>query len=106
MCCRRESGSRVSSDGSTEEENEGFRFVYFIMCPTSGLLYPKGSPFMFCEESASRHLFVDMLGQENVSVFKKIVLILLGVFNFIRKMGHFFAVVFLKFKMLTFEFKL
>lgn len=62
--------SWVCSQRSSEKKNEWLRLVNFIMSPTSRLLDSDWSPFLFCKDSVSRYLLIDMLWEQNVSIFK------------------------------------
>ena len=59
----------VSSLRSPEKENMGFRFVNFVVCPSSRLLYSDSSPLGLREEFAFMWDFlVNFFGEYDVSV--------------------------------------
>ncbi len=45
------SSGRVGAQGTTKEQNVGFRAVEGIMLPSFGLLDPNRTPFVFREEA-------------------------------------------------------
>ena len=87
----RQAGIGVCPEGSSEEEDEGLWFMYFVVDPSSRLLDSDGSPLLLDQESPTLDLLVDVLGQEDVPVFEEVVLVFLRVFYLVRKVGHVFS---------------
>lgn len=85
---RRSSGGGVSAQGPAEQKNVRLGSVDFVMHPASTLLHSQCAPLRFREQSSSRHLLEDMLGQVHVPVFVEVVRVLLGVFDFGGEVGH------------------
>ena len=77
---RRQASLRVSALGPPEEEDVGFRLVYFVVSPSSGLLYSKGPPLVLGEEFAFVGDFpVDFLGEYDVPILVVVVTVLFRV---------------------------
>ena len=86
---RRQACLRVGALGSPEEEDVGFRLVYFIVDPSSGLLYSEGPPLVLGEEFAFVGDFpVDFLGENDVPVLVVVVAVFFGVLYFGGIVGH------------------
>ena len=80
--------SWVCSEGSSEEEDEGFWFVDLVVDPATGLLHSKLSPLLLEEQAVPGHLSVCVLGEEYVSVLVLIVLVLFGVLDLFWEVRH------------------
>lgn len=72
------------------------RAVEFVVVPSSGLLDSQSSPFLdndrrygFSEETAAGDLLIDIAGEDDMTVLIVVVVILVGVLDFIRVMRHF-----------------
>ena len=92
----RQSSLRICTSGSSKKQNMWFWLVKFIMSPSSGLLDTKASPFLneikryiLWQESVSWEFLIDLFGEKDVAVFVRVVLVLVGVLDFVRVMGHF-----------------
>ena len=82
-------GGRLSSEGTSEQENEGLRFVNFVMDPTARLLDTNRTPFFLEKKTAAWHISINSFRQKNMSILIFIVLILLGIFNLVWEVWHF-----------------
>lgn len=66
---RWESGSRISTYGSSKEQDVRFWFVYFVVGPSSGLLHSQRSPLLLGEQLPfCLDLLEDILGEDDVTV--------------------------------------
>ena len=86
------SGSRVGPLSASEEEDEGLRLVDLVVRPAARLLDPDASPFHLGKDSAARDLLVDLLGEDNVSVFVEVIGVFVGVLDLsgvVRHLGAF-----------------
>ena len=64
----------------------------FIVHPTSGLLHTEATPLRFEQKAAVGNLFVNGLGQEDVSVFVFVVLVLFTVLDVVGEVRHLFLI--------------
>ena len=60
------------------------------MHPSAGLLYTEATPLRLKQEAPVGNLFVNSLGQEDVSVFVLVVLVLFTVLDVIGEVRHLF----------------
>ena len=79
----------ISSVGSSEKENKGLWLVNFVMDPSAGLLYTKMTPLFFVKQPTTRHILVNILGEEHMSVLVVVVLILFRVLDLVWEVRHF-----------------
>lgn len=58
------------------------------MHPSSGLLYSDTSPLILSEKFVSVDFFVDISGEDDVTIFIVVVLVLVGVLDLVWVVGH------------------
>lgn len=91
----------ISANGSSEQQNMRLRFMKLIMHPSSWLLDTNSSPLIFWQQFVSGNLFVDISGEDDMTIFVVIVLVLVWVFDFVWVVGHFeFFIVYIIFDLI------
>jgi hypothetical protein len=85
---RRQACVWVCAQWPSEQEDERLRFVNFVMNPPSRLLHSKSSPLVLSEQARPWSLLVNMLGQENVSIFEVLILVFLRILDLVWEVRH------------------
>jgi hypothetical protein len=73
--------STYRAEGSSEQQNVGFRLVRSVVLPSSALLHAQVAPLKLSQSSVLGEVSGVVLGKDDVSVLVLAVLVLLRVFN-------------------------